>query len=73
MTLAEIAKERNEMQQQQKSMLDDMQIPWALAKKWLETEKAYQIKLANIESAKQCQIIKEQAKQIEDLKRGIKA
>jgi len=46
-------------------------IPAVLAKSWIETERAYQIKLANIESSKQASIIKQLSKENEDLKRGI--
>lgn len=73
MSLLEIAEKRNEMQKQQRSIIGDMQIPYSLAKDWIETEKSYQIKLANIEATNQARIIKEQAKTIEDLRRGIRA
>ena len=73
MTLIDISEKRNEMQKEQRSIIGDMPIPYSLAKEWIETEKAYQIKLANIESANQARIIKEQAKTIEDLRRGIRA
>ena len=73
MSLLEISEKRNEMQKQQRSIIGDMPIPYSLAKDWIETEKSYQIKLANIEAANQARIIKEQAKTIEDLRRGIRA
>lgn len=73
MSLLEISEKRNEMQKQQRSIIGDMPIPYSLAKDWIETEKSYQIKLANIEATNQARIIKEQAKTIEDLRRGIRA
>lgn len=73
MNLVELSAKRNEMQQQQRSIIGDMPVPYSLAKQWIETERAYQIKLANIEATNQARIIKEQAKTIEDLRRGIRA
>lgn len=73
MNLIEISAKRNEMQQQQRSIIGDMPVPYSLAKQWIETERAYQIKLANIEASKQASIIKDLSKEIADLKRGIKA
>lgn len=73
MDLLQISEERNEVQKQMKSIVGDMPVPYSLAQRWIETERAYQIKLANIEATNQARIIKEQAKTIEDLRRGIRA
>lgn len=73
MNLIEISAKRNEMQQQQRSIIGDMPIPYSLAKQWIETERAYQIKLANIEASKQASIIKDLSKEIADLKKGIRS
>ena len=72
MNLIELSTKRNEMQQQQRSIIEDMEIPYSLAKEWIETERAYQIKLANIEAAKQASIIKQLLKENQDLQRGIR-
>ena len=61
------------MHKEQRSIIGDMPVPYSLAKQWIETERAYQIKLANIEASKQASIIKDLSKEIADLKRGIKA
>lgn len=73
MDLLQISEKRNEMQKQQRSIIESMEIPYSLAKEWIETERAYQIKLANIEASKQASIIKELSKEIQDLKRGIRS
>ena len=73
MNLVELSAKRNEMQQQQRSIIGDMPVPYSLAMQWIETERAYQIKLANIESSKQASIIKQLSKENEDLKRGIRS
>ncbi len=73
MNLIELSTKRNEMQKQQRSIIGDMEIPYSLAKEWIETERAYQIHLTNIEASKLGKIIKEQAEIIKDLRRGVKA
>lgn len=72
MKLLQIAQERNEVQKQMQSMVGNMAVPFSLAERWVKTESAYQIKLANIESSKQASIIKSLTQEIEDLKRGVK-
>ncbi|UNM96054.1 hypothetical protein MMG00_12770 [Ignatzschineria rhizosphaerae] len=75
MKLLELTEKRKEMQIEinNRSTLADMPIPYALAVKWLETEREYQIHLANLEASKLAGIIKEQANIIKDLQRGISA
>ncbi|UNM95528.1 hypothetical protein MMG00_09875 [Ignatzschineria rhizosphaerae] len=73
MNIIELSAKRKEMQQHQRSIIGDIEIPYSLAKEWIETERAYQIKLANIESAKQASIIKQLSKENADLKKGIRA
>lgn len=71
MSLLQISEKRNEMQKQQRSIIGELPIPYSLAKDWIETERAYQIKLANIEAAKQASIIKDLTKEIENLKKEL--
>ncbi len=71
-SLVDITNERNEMREKLRNPIDDLQVPYAVAKRWIKTEQRYQIKLANMEASRLQGIIKEQAKEIEDLKRGIK-
>lgn len=71
MDLLQISEERNKVQKQMKSIVGDMPVPYSLAQRWVETERAYQIKLANIEASKQASIIKDLSKEIADLKRGV--
>lgn len=52
MNLLQISEKRNEMHKEQRSIIGDMPVPYSLAKQWIETERAYQIKLANIEASK---------------------
>lgn len=73
MQLLKLSERRNEMHQQQKSILDSMDVPYSLVKEWIETERNYQIHLANIEASKQARIIKELSKEIKYLKRGVKS
>lgn len=73
MNLLQISEKRSEMHKEQRSIIGDMPVPYSLAKQWIETERAYQIKLANIEASKQASIIKDLSKEIADLKKGIKA
>lgn len=73
MNLLQISEKRNEMHKEQRSIIGDMPVPYSLAKQWIETERAYQIKLANIEASKQASIIKDLSKEIADLKRGVRS
>lgn len=61
------------LHKEQRSIIGDIPVPYSLAKQWIETERAYQIKLANIEASKQANIIKDLTKEIADLKRGVRA
>ena len=72
MTLRELAERRNEMREKMQSIIGEMDIPYSLARHWVETERAYQIKMANIEASKQSKIIKQLSNEIRDLKMWIR-
>lgn len=72
--LMKFAEQRNSMKDQMKQYENksDIAIPYELVKHWLQTEKEYQIHLANIEAAKLYSIIKEKDRIIKDLERGVR-
>lgn len=73
--LIKFAELRNNMKEQMKNYEEKagISVPYELVKHWLQTEREYQIHLANIEAAKQASIIKELSKEIQDLKRGVRS
>lgn len=72
--LIKFAELRNNMKEQMKNYEEKagISVPYELVKHWLQTEKEYQIHLANIEAAKLYSIIKEKDQIIRDLERGVR-